>query len=220
MDSSMTDDEVAAPPWEEGAPIKMPPPSKSSTRGGATNWRSSPEREFLRCLTAALYRERRLRRKSLARAFKDLVPDYDDLLGELKDDTISAKGYNSWFYKSEHPDKNPKTAPIYELAVKVVRRGRRVNVAKVLAHVGKELPAEVEETVTTLAEAKLAETVITETVDETHAAETEATETDAETVTAETDAEMAAAENERKVNLPPRAESAQMRIRKTRPDYP
>jgi hypothetical protein len=133
--------EAYVPPWPEGEAINMPKASNRAGGGAATSWRSSPEREFLRCLTAALFKDRGLRGKALARAFKDLVPNYDDWLGEVTDKSIEGKGRNSWYYKSEHPDADPEVAPIYELARWVARQGKVVpDLREVLKHVGKVPP--------------------------------------------------------------------------------
>ncbi len=142
----MSDVEAETPPWSEGEVIKMPPPYEARA---TTNWRSTPQREFLRCVACALYQDRGLRGKTLASTFRELVPDYATHMGgELTDNAISAKAYNSWFYEDENPERDPKVTPYYELARRVVNRGRQVEVEEVLRHIGTMAPAETVEDAT------------------------------------------------------------------------
>jgi hypothetical protein len=120
----MQDDTEKLPPWPEGDVVDIPISDGSKSRKQGS-WRSTPQREFLRCLTAALYKERRLSGKALSNAFKALVPDYERHLPGVTPKVIATKGYNCSFYEKENPDKDPKALPYYELSKQVVARCRQ-----------------------------------------------------------------------------------------------
>lgn len=125
-------------PWPEGEAVTLPIGGGNSQQQRA--WRLTPQREFLRCLAAALYKERNLRGTVLFRAFRDLVPNYERHLHKVTATSIAGKGYNCWYYKKENPDKDPNAQPYYELAKQVVSRSRSVDVDEVLKHLGSALP--------------------------------------------------------------------------------